>query len=107
MCYFNYPLVAYWVTPMQPEKRGSVIMRKCHLVVEAALKEGVALQELHLEEIREGLAWLCTNAMWDWLAFQCTIFPAWCAFQCTIFPEDSNVENDEECHPSRFFCSLW
>ena len=36
-------------------------MRKCHLVVEAALKEGVALQELHLEEIREGLVWLCTN----------------------------------------------
>ena len=52
-------------------------------MVEAALKEGVALQELHLEEIREGLVLLCTNAMWDWLAFQCTIFPAWCAFQCT------------------------
>ena len=50
---------------MQPEKRGCVIMRKCHLVVEAALKEGVALQELHLEEIREGLVWLCTNAMCD------------------------------------------
>ena len=33
-------------------------------MVEAALKEGVALQELHLEEIREGLVWLCTNAMW-------------------------------------------
>ena len=21
--------------------------------------------------------------------------------------EDSKVENDEKCHPSHFFCSLW
>ena len=85
-CAINSPLVAS--TGWHPSNLRSVvafcvITRKCHLVVEADLKEGIALQELHLEEIREGLVWLCTNAMWDWRAFQCTIFPAWCAFQCT------------------------